>query len=86
MAFATGDSWYSCEKNLKTVKNHQMGLMFAVEANRTVSVEKGAWVQVQRLDVPDEGRMVWLRNVGLVKLFRTCLKGNRPTNTILARD
>ncbi len=29
-AFATGDSWYSCEKNLKTVKNHRMGLMFAV--------------------------------------------------------
>ena len=73
-AFVTGDSWYSCEKNLKTVKNHRMGLMFAVEANRTVSVEKGAWVQVQRLDVADEGLMVWLRNFGLVKLFRTRLK------------
>ena len=73
-AFTTGDSWYSCEKNLKTVKNHRMGLMFAVEANRTVSVEKGAWVQVQRLDVPEEGRMVWLRNFGLAKLFRTRLK------------
>lgn len=73
-AFTTGDSWYSCEKNLKTVKNHRMGLMFAVEANRTVSVEKGAWVQVQRLDVPAEGLVVWLRNVGPVKLFRTRLK------------
>jgi hypothetical protein len=71
--FVTGDSWYACEKNLKTVKDHRMGLMFAVEANRVVSVEKGAWVQVQRLDVPDEGRMVWLRNVGLVQLFRTRL-------------
>jgi hypothetical protein len=29
----------SCEKNLKTVKNHRMGLMFAVEVIRTVSVE-----------------------------------------------
>ena len=73
-AFTTGDSWYSCEKNLKTVKNHRMGLMFAVEANRIVSVEKGAWVQVQKLDVPDEGVTVWLRNVGPVKLFRTRLK------------
>lgn len=72
--FVTGDSWYSCEKNLKTVKNHQMGLMFAIEANRTVSVEKGVWVQVQKLDVPDEGMMVWLRNFGQVKLFRTQLK------------
>lgn len=51
-----------------------MGLMFAVEANRIVSVEKGAWVQVQKLDVPDEGVTVWLRNVGPVKLFRTRLK------------
>ena len=72
-AFATGDSWYPCAKNLKTVKDHQMGVMFAVEANRTVSVEKGAWVQVQRLDVPGEGLMVWLLNVGLFKLFRTRL-------------
>ena len=73
-AFTTGDSWYACEKNLKTVKNHRMGLMFAVEANRTVSVEKGVWVQVQKLDVPDGGLMVWLRNFGQVKLFRTRLK------------
>jgi hypothetical protein len=42
----------------QTVKNHRMGLMFAVEANHTVSVEKGTWVHVQRLDVPAEGRMV----------------------------
>ena len=70
-AFATGDSWHSCAKNLKTVKIHPMWLMFAVEANRTVSVEKGTWVQVQKLDVADEGRMVWLRHFGLVKLFRT---------------
>jgi len=39
-----------------------------------VSVEKGTWVQVQKLDVPDEGVMVWLRHFGPVKLFRTRLK------------
>ena len=50
--------------------NHRMELMFAVEANRTASVQKGVWVQVQRLDVPNEGCMVWLRNFGQVKLFR----------------
>jgi hypothetical protein len=73
-AFITGDSWYSCEKNLKTVKNHGMGFMFAVESNRTVSIEKGSWVQVQKLDIPEEGLMVWLRNFGQVKLFQTQLK------------
>ncbi len=45
-SFVTGDAWYSCVENLKTIKNHQTGFMFAVEANRTVSMEKGQWQQV----------------------------------------
>jgi hypothetical protein len=73
-AFATGDSWYACEKNLKTVKNHGMGFLFAVENNRTVSIEKGTWIQVQKLDIPEDGLTVWLRDFGQVKLFRTRLK------------
>jgi hypothetical protein len=32
------------------------------------------WVQVQKLEIPDGGLMVWLRNFGQVKLFRTRLK------------
>lgn len=73
-AFVTGDSWYSCVKNLKTIKNHQLGFLFALEANRLVSVEKGTWVQVQSLEVPNDGLVVWLREFGQVKLFRTSLK------------
>ena len=48
--------------------------MFAVQSNRTVWVKKGTWVQVQKLDIPAEGLMVWLRDFGQVKLFRTRLK------------
>jgi hypothetical protein len=73
-AFTTGDSWYACEKNLKKVKNHQMGFVFAVESNRTVSVAKGAGAQGQKLDIPEDGLIVWLRDFGQVKLFRTRLK------------
>ena len=72
--FMTGDSWYACVNNLKTVKNHRMGFMFAVESNRRVSTEKGTWVQVQKLDIPGDGMLVWLRDFGNVKLFRTRLK------------
>ena len=36
--YVSGDSWYSSAENLKTVKNHGLGLMFAVQSNRTVSV------------------------------------------------
>lgn len=73
-AFITGDSWYSGTDNLKTVKHYQRGVLFAVESNRLVSIEKGAWIQVQQLDIPDEGLKVWLRQFGEVKLFRTWLK------------
>ena len=73
-AYVTGDSWYSCIKNLKTIKNHQLGFLFALEANRLVSLVKGTWVQVQSLDVPKDGLVVWLRDFGQVKLFRTSLK------------
>ena len=37
-------------------------------------MEKGSWVQVQTLDIPNDGLVVWLRDFGQVKLFRTYLK------------
>lgn len=73
-AFVTGDSWYSCVSNLKRIKNHQIGLLFALESNRLVSVEKGSWVQVQQLNIPEDGLRVWLKNFGYGKVFRTQLK------------
>lgn len=48
--------------------------MFAVESNRRVSTEKGTLTQVQKLSVPEDGMLVWLREFGNVKLFRTQLK------------
>ena len=75
--FVTGDTWYSCVKNLKTIKNHQTGFMFAVEKNRTVSLEKGQWEQVQNLEIPEDGLDVWLKDFGKVRLFRTMLKDQR---------
>lgn len=83
----TGDSWYSCINNLKMVKNHQLGLLFAIESNRLVSVEKGQWTQVQALiDIPLDGLTVWLRSFGLVKLFRTQLKDQLRHYVVLMPD
>jgi Transposase DDE domain len=73
-AFVTGDSWYSCVKNLKRIRNHQLGFLFGQESNRLVSIEKGSWIQVQKLDIPQNGLLVWLRDFGQVKIFRTHLK------------
>ena len=73
----TGDSWYSCVPNLKAVKKHGLGMMFGIEANRLVSVEKGTWLQVQQLDIPEDGLLVWLKDFGHVKVFRTLLKNQK---------
>jgi hypothetical protein len=73
-AFVTGDSWYSGVDNLKLIKKHQIGLLFALESNRLVSVQKGSWVQVRQLEIPEGGLVVWLKNFGYAKLFRTQLK------------
>lgn len=73
-AYVTADSWYACVGNLKTVKKHGLAVQMAVENNRLVSVEKGTWTQVQKLDIPPDGRLVWLKDFGQVKLFRTTLK------------
>jgi hypothetical protein len=70
----TGDSWYSSEKNLKAIKNNSLGFMFAIKSNRTVSIEKGVWQQVQKINIPENGLIVWLKSYGNVKLFRTRLK------------
>ena len=72
--WVTGDSWYSGVNNLKLIRDHQRGLLFALESNRLVSITKGTWTQVQHLDIPEHGLTVWLRRFGLVKVFRTWLK------------
>jgi len=73
-AYITGDSWYSSMSNLKEVRHHHLGFLFALESNRLISVEKGTWMQIQKLDIPEAGREVWLRGFGMVKVFRTSLK------------
>lgn len=70
----TGDSWYACAKNLKAIRNYGLGFMFAIKSNRTVSIEKGHWQQVQTLEIPENGLIAWLKEYGNVKLFRTQLK------------
>ena len=51
--------------------------MFAVEANRTVSEIKGTWIQVQKIDIPEDGLIVWLKDFGRVNVFRAFLKDQK---------
>jgi hypothetical protein len=72
--FGTTDCWYSCVKNLRKMKKHPMGFQVAVESNRLVSLSKGSFVQIKTLDIPDDGQLVYLKDFGYVKAFRTHLK------------
>lgn len=72
--YITGDSWYRGIANLQEVRHPHRGFLFALESNRLISVEKGTWTPIQKLEIPEEGREVWLRGFGNVKVFRTRLK------------
>ena len=53
----------------------ELGFMFAIKANRTVSIKQGewlqVWLQVQKIDhVPKTGLKVWLKDFGFVSLYR----------------
>lgn len=68
-AWVTGDSWYSSLENLKFLRNEKVGFLFAVANNRQVSIERGTFVQVQTLTIPESGLVVYLKAFGWVKVF-----------------
>ena len=71
----TGDSWYSSLKNLKQGQKKELNLLFGVESNRLVSIEKGEWVQIQSLeDWTEDGKEVYLKDFGTVKVFKQTRK------------
>jgi hypothetical protein len=77
----TGDSWYGKIKTLTTLKTRSGGsLRFT---NRSVALEHGKYVQVQSLDIPEDGLIVYLKKVGRVKVFRTVFKNEFRTTPCL---
>lgn len=68
-AWISGDSWYSSLENLKFLRNEELGVLFGVANNRKVSLERGKEVQVQTLEIPNQGVVVYLKEFGWVKVF-----------------
>jgi hypothetical protein len=69
MSWVTGDSWYSGIENLKFLRNGKVGFLFGIAENRQVSTERGTFVPVQTLAIPEAGLVVYLKEFGWVKLF-----------------
>jgi hypothetical protein len=68
-SWVTGDSWYSSLENLKFLRNEKVGFLFGIANNRQVSIERGTYVQVQTLTIPEAGLVVYLKEFGVVKVF-----------------
>lgn len=74
-AWVTGDSWYSGLDNLKFIRKANLNFMFGVENNRLVSVERGQYTQIQKLEGwSSDECTVYLKEYGMVKLFRQIYK------------
>lgn len=67
----SGDSWYSSSANLKHIRKQGINFLFGLERNRTISIERGQYIQIQTLeDWPQDGQTVYLKDYGMVKVYR----------------
>lgn len=65
--WVTGDSWYSSIENLKFIRKCELGMLFGIDSNRIISVEKGSYCQVQALkNWSHAGKLVYLKGFGQV--------------------
>lgn len=73
--YVTGDSWYSSKENMKFIIKYGISFLFGIERNRIVSIEKGTWVQVQKVDNWDDNEAKgYFKDFGHVMLFRQMSK------------
>ncbi len=74
-SWVTGDSWYSSLGNMKFIRKLGLNFMFGIEHNRTISIDRGQYIQIQKLgDWLDDEQTVYLKNYGMVKVFRQIYK------------
>ena len=74
-AWVTGDSWYSSLDNMKFIRKLGLNFMFGIENNRIVSIERGQYIQIQKLeDWHNDEQTVYLKDYGMVKVFRQIYK------------
>lgn len=65
------DSWYSGLDNLKAVRELGWDFLTRLRSNRTVNPERRGHAAVSEVETGPDGREVFLKGYGLVRLFRT---------------
>lgn len=70
----TTDSWYSSKQNLKFFRDKELSFGVGLAKNRSVRTNKGKYVRIDSLDIPEDGLIVELKNFGEVKVFKRVFK------------
>ncbi len=70
----TTDSWYSSKQNLKLFRDKELSFGVGLAKNRSVRTNKGKYVRIDSLDIPEDGLIVELKNFGEVKVFKRVFK------------
>jgi hypothetical protein len=65
------DSWYSSLDNLKAVRGYGWYFFTRLKENRLVNPDSKENVPVSQVEIPAAGRIVHLKEFGIVKVFRT---------------
>ena len=61
--------------NLKHVRKSELYFLFGIEKARLISLEKGTYIKVKDIpEFPDEGKNVYLKEYGIVRVFRQLFK------------
>lgn len=64
------DSWYGSSENLKLCRALGWHFLTRLKANRLVNPDRTGLRAVSEIEISDAGRVVWLKDFGLVKVFR----------------
>lgn len=65
------DSWYSSLENLKAVRELGWPFLTRLASNRTVNPDRTRHIAVSEVETGPDGREVFLKGYGLIRLFRT---------------
>jgi hypothetical protein len=66
----TTDAWYSSKKNLNFFKDRELGFLTGIAKNRSCSVDGKNFTQVQNLEIPEDGLIVYLSRGNAVCYWR----------------
>lgn len=64
------DSWYASWENLKLCRSLGWHFLTRLKRNRLVNPDRTGLQGVCAVAIPDEGKVVWLKDFGLVRVFR----------------